>query len=233
MWNPIPRAEHAPELLDEESHDARELEQSLDHVAAVNRWLGGVRALLIHLKPLLFDGARILDVGTASADLPRRVVAWARDHNRQITVCATDLHPQMVRIAKEKCSAYPEISVEQANALQLTYADQSFDVATLSLTLHHFDGADQTAVLRELARVARVVIVNDLQRTRLNYVGAKLLSLTFWRFNRLTRHDGPLSVLRAFRPEELLELAHRAGLDASVHTHYFQRVVLLARRKNA
>ena len=233
MLSPIPRAEHAPELLDDEKHDAHELEQSLGHVAAVNRWLGGVRALLLHVTPLLREGARLLDVGTGSADLPRRVVDWARLHDRHISVLATDLHPQMRELAKEKCAKYPEITVAEADALNLPYGDNHFDVATLSLTLHHFDGDQQIRVLQELARVARVVIVNDLQRTRLNYIGAKLLAVTFWRFNRLTRHDGPLSVLRAFTPGELQRLAQRAGLTATVYTHYFQRVVLVARRHDA
>ncbi|HUP89278.1 MAG TPA: methyltransferase domain-containing protein [Longimicrobiales bacterium] len=228
MLSQIPRAENAPELLDEPLHDRHELEQSLDHVAAVNRWLGGVRSLMLHVEPLLEDGVRVLDVGTGSADLPRRIVQTARRRNLQIRVTATDLHPQMRELAAARCAEYPEIEIDDADALALKYPDSSFDIATLSLTLHHFDGNEQLRVLQELARVAKVVVVNDLRRNRLNYVGAKLLGLTFWRVNRLTRHDGPLSVLRAFTPDELLQLSLRAGLQGRVYTHYFERVVLVA-----
>lgn len=228
MLSQIPRAENAPELLDEPVHDRHELEQSLDHVAAVNRWLGGVRALLLHLEPLLTDGARLLDVGTGSADLPRRIAQAARRQQLEVRITAADLHPQMREIAAARCAGYSEIEIDEADALALKYPDSSFDIATLSLTLHHFDGDEQLRVLRELARVARVVIVNDLRRNRLNYLGAKLLGLTCWRVNRLTRHDGPLSVLRAFTPGELLQLSERAGLQGRVYTHYFQRVVLVA-----
>lgn len=229
MLSHIPRAEFAPELLDEEQHDPRELTQSLDHVAAVNRWLGGVRSLLLHVTRFLESDARVLDVGTGSADLPRRIAKWCRKHHRRVTITATDLHPQMLAIAAAKCVDYPEIIVEGADALSLPYPDKSFDVATLSLTLHHFDGPAQVQVLRELGRVTRrVVIVNELQRSRINYIGAKILAATLWRFNRLTRHDGPLSVLRAFTPNELLALCEKAGMRGTVHTHYFQRVVLVA-----
>lgn len=224
------RAEHAPELLDAAEHDARELEQSLDQVAAVNRWLGGVRALMLHLKPLLHhtQATRILDIGTGSADLPRHIVYWARSHGRRVHIIASDVHPQMRALAAARCAGIAEISIDAADALALPFEAGAFDVVTLSLTLHHFDGEDQLRVLREAARVARsAVIVNELRRSRLNYSGARILAATLWRSNRLTRHDGPLSVLRAFTPDELLALGHAAGLNARVHTQYFQRVVMV------
>ncbi|MGQ0562611.1 MAG: methyltransferase domain-containing protein [Gemmatimonadota bacterium] len=227
----LPRVEHAPELLDEAAHDPRELEQSLAHVAAVNRWLGGARALLLHLEPLIATRGRtrILDIGTGSADLPRRVVQWARTQGRSVEIVASDVHPQMRAIAAGQCAQFPEITIEAADALSLPYEAGAFDIVTLSLTLHHFEAEQLLRVMREAARVARgAVIVNELRRTRLNYLGARLLALTLWRTNRLTRHDAPLSVLRAFTPRELRDLAHATGLKARVFTHYFQRVVLVA-----
>ncbi|MGQ0814003.1 MAG: methyltransferase domain-containing protein [Gemmatimonadota bacterium] len=226
------RAEDAPELLDQERHDTRELAQSLGHVAAVNRWLGGVSALLAHVMPLLDAErtTRILDIGTGSADLPRRVVDWARAHGRRIEIVAADLHPQIRALAAAQSTDYPEISVEAADALALPYPPASFDIVTISLTLHHFDGGQQVRVLREAARVTRAaVIVNELLRTRLNYLGARLLALTLWRGNRLTRHDGPLSVRRAFTAAELSGLGAAAGLNGRVFRHFFQRIVLVAR----
>ena len=230
----LPRAQHAPELLDEENHDPRELAQSLAQVASVNRWLGGSSALLHHLAPLLNVDrpTRILDVGTGSADLPRRVVEHARRTGRTVEITATDIHPQMRAIASTACAGYPEIRIEAADALSLHYQPESFDVCTLSLTLHHFDGDDQVRALRALGRVARkAVIVNELERTHLNFIGAKLMAATFWRGNRLTRHDGPLSVLRAFTPGELMRIGAAAGMRGRVRRHYFERVVWVGRQR--
>jgi len=230
---PLPRRTHAAEYLDEPGHDPRELEESLGHVAAVNHWLGGTRAVLRHVLPLLSPGrtTQILDVGTGAADIPRAIVRAARRRSLAVRVVAADLHPQILAIARRETAAYPEITVERANALALPYPDDAFDLALLSLTLHHFEEEDQVRALRELARVSRgAVVVNELLRSRANYLGARLLAATLWRRNRLTRHDGPLSVLRAFTAPELLSLARRAGLrEPRVHRHFFQRLVLVAR----
>lgn len=230
---PLPRRAHAAEYLDEPGHDPRELEASLGHVAAVNRWLGGTRAVLRHVLPLLSPDrtTHILDVGTGGADIPRAIVHAARRRNLAVRVVAADVHPQIIEIARRETAAYPEITVERADALALPYPDDAFDIALLTLTLHHFEGRDQVRVLQELARVSRGdVVVNELLRSRANYLGARLLAATVWRGNRLTRHDGPLSVLRAFTAPELLALARDAGLrDARVHRHVFQRLVLVAR----
>ena len=226
----LARRDHAEELLDAPRHDMAELEQSLGHVAAINRWLGGVRAVTRHIKPLLErkGSARILDVATGSADIPYEIAKWARRNGRAVEVVATDVHPQMLEVARKRCARYNEIVVEHADALNLPYADHSFDVATLSLALHHFEAGDQIRVLQEMARVsAGLVIVNDLERTRANYAGARFLSMTYWRGNRLTRHDGPLSVLRSFTRPELQEIVDRAGLSGRVERRFFQRIVFV------
>jgi hypothetical protein len=45
--------------------------------------------------------------------------------------------------------------------------------------------------------------------------------------NRLTRHDGPASVNRAFTPSELRRMARRAGLCVRVYRHPFWRVAVV------
>jgi 2-polyprenyl-3-methyl-5-hydroxy-6-metoxy-1,4-benzoquinol methylase len=228
-----PRLTHADELLDAPAHDPAELEASLDDVAAVNRWLGGRRALLHHLAALLPPGrpATLLDAGTGSGDLPRAIVAWARRRHTPVRIVATDLHPQILAIARRRTADFPEIVLGQADVRALPFPDRAFDLALLSLTLHHLDDDDAVRALRELGRVARrAVLVGELERSWPAYLGAKALAATLWRRNRLTRHDGPVSVLRAFTPAELLDLARRAGLaNPDVARHPLFRLVLTAR----
>lgn len=226
------RLQHAPELLDAEHHDERELEHSLDQVAEVNRLLGGRRAVLRALLPLLRTGrpTSILDLGTGSGDIPLAIVRAASRRGLAVRIVATDVHPQMVELAARRTAHVPDIETGAADALALPYGNGAFDVVLLSMTLHHFEHADQLRALREAGRVAgQAVIVNELERCRANYWGARLLAATRWRGNRLTRHDGPLSVLRAFTKQELLALAREAGLrEAEVRRRYFFRLVLRA-----
>ena len=66
------------------------------------------------------------------------------------------------------------------------------------------------ALLREMSRVAaKAVIVNDLDRGRHWLLGARVLTRLTTR-NAYTRNDAPLSVQRAYRPDEV-RTARRAG----------------------
>lgn len=225
------RLTHAVEHIDEPAAEA-ELECGLDDLAGINRWLGGTRAVLRSLAPLVTRGAAItvLDAGTGAGDIPRALVARARRQAVHARVIGIDLHPQTIGIARERTRAQPRITVARADTLALPFRDRSFDFALLSLTLHHLDDQARPAALRELKRVARrAVLVNELERTWPHLIGAKLLSWTLWRRHRLTRHDAPVSVRRGFTRTELLDCARAAGFtDAYVRRFFFYRLVLIA-----
>lgn len=230
----LPRLTHAAEYLDEPLQEPGELEGSLADVAAVNRWLGWTRALLHHLAASPFaeiqrrDEFTVLDGGTGSADLPRAIVRWARRRGLRADIVACDIQGQTLEIARRQSCDFPEIHFTRADVRRLPFANQSFDLALLSLTLHHLEGEDSVLALGELGRIARIgVIVGELERGWPGYIGARILAATIWRRNRLTRHDGPISVLRAFTPAELLTLAQTAGLShPRVYRHPLFRLVL-------
>ncbi len=235
----LPRLVGTGEYLDEPLHDAAELEASLDDVASINRWLGGRRALLLHLPKLLAARSSrtgrpltIFDGGTGSADLPRAIVRLARRRGVGVKIVASDIHGQVVDIARRRTSAFPEIDFIRADVRSLPFASRTFDLALLSLTLHHLEGRDPVMALREMGRVSRQgILVGELERGWPGYLGARLLAATLWRSNRLTRHDGPISVRRAFTPGELRALAVEAGLaEPRVYRHPLFRLVLTADR---
>lgn len=232
------RVHGAGERMDAPDVDPGQLESALDQVAAVNRWLGARRALLRHmdwaLPPEQNAPARILDVGTGSADLPLAIADWAPVRGRSVQIVAVDRHAATLDVAVRRTSGRQEIRVARADALTLPFRAGTFDVGLLSMTLHHMEGPDLVSVLRELGRVARggSVLVCDLERSAAHYLGARILAATFWRRNPITRHDGPLSILRSFTPRELRALARGAGLeDPVVHRHPVFRLVLRARAR--
>jgi hypothetical protein len=74
-----------------------------------------------------------------------------------------------------------------------------------------------------------LVLVNDLHRHRVAYASIRLLSRLF-SHSVMVKHDGPVSVRRAFRPLELENLARRAGIRATVHRSFPYRLVLVAEK---
>lgn len=218
--------------MDASDVDPAALGEALGHVAAVNRWLGARRALLRHMDWALPAGrSRLLDVGTGAADLPAAIAAWARSRDRAIALTAVDRHPATLNVARRRLAGSREVRAVLADGLRLPFATGAFDAAVLSMTLHHMDGPDLIALLAELGRAARGgrVLVGELERALPHYLGARLLAATVWRRNSITRHDGPLSVLRSFTPGELRDLAAEAGLgNAVVHRHPIYRLVLRA-----
>lgn len=226
------RLAHAGERLDERAHDPAVLAHSMQQVAQVNRLLGGTRAVLraVHEVIPAHGLIRIVDVGCGSGDVTAAVADDLQRKGREAIILAGDLHPQILELAQCRLQHRPNVSLARLDARALPLRRHAFDVALMSLTLHHFEDNDPVAVLRELGRVARVVVINDLERCWSNYAGARLLATTLWAGNRLTRHDGPLSVLRSFTAAELVAMAQRAGLsDARVHRRFFHRLVLTAR----
>ncbi len=212
---------HQMELLDQLGDHAPVdvLGGNLRDIRRANRWFGGTRAVQTALAPLLRSQdvptpISILDVATGSADVPIALADWARRAGHDVRIVATDIQPDVLLVARAAVGS-TGISVEQADALNLPYPNNSFDVVTLSLALHHFEVDEALRVLREMRRVARrMMIVNDLERSMSGYAGAWLFGHLLTS-NPMTRNDAPLSVRRAYTRSEALALAHGAGWHAA------------------
>jgi ubiquinone/menaquinone biosynthesis C-methylase UbiE len=227
-----PRLEGAVELLDSASISETEIRESLRDLERLNRRFGGARTILLNLERL--TGGRpetkltILDIATGGGDIPRAICRWARRRRLPVAIEAVDRNELILSAAREWSGNYPEIRFEKAEGPLLQYQDRSFDYAISSLFLHHLTRAEAVSLLREMGRIARKgLIANDLRRSRTAWILTRIATRLF-SSNRLTLHDGPMSVARSFRPEELLLMAKEAGLtDAKIHLHPWFRMALV------
>jgi 2-polyprenyl-3-methyl-5-hydroxy-6-metoxy-1,4-benzoquinol methylase len=215
LFGSLPRAEDAVEWLDVPV-PVSDLEASLSDVSRLNRYFGGSWVTRSHLLRLLpargEEPVTVLDVGSGGADIPIQLVRWARRRGRRFRVIALDRDRRILEVARRRARAYPEISFVQADGLQVPVRSRGVDAAISSLTLHHLEPADAPLLLAEMARAARIgFVVNDLIRSRLAYALVWLVTRLF-AWSHLSRHDGPLSVLRAYTPQEIGRLAERAGV---------------------
>ena len=220
MLSLLPIRRRGLELIDlpNENYSPSEYAGNLADIRKVNRYLGDRHATLRHFLSLVPAGIgararpiRVLDVATGSAEIPAAIVEWARRQGIQVEVTAIDKNPMAVREAIVFTRSYPEISVAVADGFSLPFEDGSFDIVMCANTLHHYGEEDAVRLLKEIQRVAAIgYIVKDLRRSWVAWSLITVLTRIFTR-NRLTRHDGPLSVLRSYTVTEQDALAGRAG----------------------
>jgi hypothetical protein len=86
-------------------------------------------------------------------------------------------------------------------------------------------------VLRETYNRSRHgIIMSDLIRGYLPLLAFRSIQFIFAR-HYLTRHDGTLSIRRAYTPDELRSLAQAAGIEtARVYSHFPWRMTLVVEK---
>jgi ubiquinone/menaquinone biosynthesis C-methylase UbiE len=228
-WRPT--QSHGKELLDNLDVSDHELWGNLGDLRRVN-WYLGSQWLMLHTIRRLWQHAgrpkrwHILDIGTGAGDMPAALLHWSQRQDVHLTAVAIDNQWRILRYARTVLQ--PSIVVLLANGLRLPFRERTFDVVVCSSMLHHLAWQDGIALLQAMAAVSRYgVVVNDLVRSWLSYYGAKLL-LPILSRNYLTRHDGPLSALRAYSVGEVREMARTAGLaGARVRAVLIYRLLLV------
>lgn len=236
----VPERRRSTELIDlpPESYSDSEYAGSLADIRKVNRFLGDYRATLKFFSALVSGIAvstdrpiRVLDIATGSADIPVAIVKWARRQGIKVAVTAVDINPSAIREAAVITRTYPEITVTVSDGFSLPFEDRSFDIVLCAKTLHHFSAEETIRLLKEMGRVAAFgYIIMDLRRSWVAWLLITMLTRVFTR-NKLTRYDGPLSVLRSYTVTELGALADRAGLAGRrIVKQPFWLMVLMGRK---
>lgn len=217
MLAPPSREASRDELMDRLDASPSELAWSLADIARLNR-IGAIQAIQRHVAPFFArsragEPLRVLDVGTGAADIPLALARWAARHGHRIRIVALELHPTILRCARRAVDGIPEVRLVGGDALEAPIRPGSVDVALCSLVLHHLPEDAVVTLLRRLAELVRLgFVVSDFRRGRLAWAAVWLATRAVSRC-RMTRHDGPLSVRRAYTPAELAHLAACAGLS--------------------
>jgi ubiquinone/menaquinone biosynthesis C-methylase UbiE len=189
-----------PELLDTDAGTPREVETSLLDLRSFNRWLGGIRVMSSLLRRVARQrGLKELswvDVGGSEGYV-------ATLTQRSLVRSGTVLKPVILdRAATHLSGPHPGVC---GDALALPFGDNSFDVVGCSLFLHHLEPEQIVHFVREGLRVARhAFLIHDLRRHPLHLV-LSYLGVPLYR-SRLTRHDAPASVRRAYTVEEIRDI---------------------------
>jgi hypothetical protein len=212
-----------PELLDSDAGTRREIEDSLADLRMVNRIFGGVRTMQKLLETVAqrcsLQSISWLDVGGATGEIGEMTNSGLQRAGVRGATTVLD------RASTHLNGRRPAVC---GDALALPFRDNSFDVVASSLFVHHLEPEQLAAFVDEGLRVARyAVIINDLVRNPV-HLALVYAGFAFYR-SRLTRHDAPASVRRAYTRDELREILGRTQAPSiEIGVYYLFRLGAIA-----
>ncbi len=212
-----------PELLDRDAGSPAEIASSLNDLQRINRWFGGIgttcRAIQRVAEATRQTRFNVLDVASASGDVPQKARERLRSAGLELHITLVDRAPSHLRNGSRKVAA---------DALALPFRDNSFDLVSCGLFAHHLHPAQLIQFVDEGLRVARMaVVINDLVRHPMHlalvYAGMPLFR------SHITRHHAAASVRAAYRREEMLHMLRQSkAVRVEVIRSFLFRMAVIA-----
>jgi len=209
-----------PELMDAEDVAYEDYRACLRDLEFVNRVTLAYRPTLSFLARLAAAGriapgrpVTVLDVGSGYGGMARRIDRWAAERGLTVELIGLDHDPRAARAASEATEADRPIRFVTADCFAWRPAGR-VDLIVSSLFGHHLDEAGLVRFLGWMETTAALGwFVNDLHRHPVAYYGFIALS-RLARWHRFVRHDGPVSIRRAFVAADWRRYLAEAGLPA-------------------
>lgn len=208
-----------PEIMDDLEFEGEVLGQTLDEIEFINKWLGGNAVTLDAVKRVIKERQlqasgnpiTISDLGCGGGEMLSLIYKWAQSENINVDLTGIDANDYVVNHAAKKVPLHNNISFKKFNVLNDDFRNESFDISTCTLFCHHFENAVLVDFLNQLKKQTKVaIIINDVHRHWFAYYSIKYLTGLFSK-SYMVKYDAQLSVLRAFKREELELLITKAG----------------------
>lgn len=208
-----PGRRHAGERMDDEPVGYEDFRGCLVDLARLNRLSLGYRPTLAFLAAMAKgrDRLSVLDVGSGYGDGLRAMARAARRLGIAFDGVGLDLNPHATRAAREATPADLGIRFETGDVFAVD-PGRRFDCVTSALFAHHLADEALVRFVRWMDGAARVGwFVNDLHRHAVPFHALRL-GLAAAPVHRFVRHDGPVSVGRAFVRADWTALLAAAGV---------------------
>lgn len=195
------------ECLDDPQVDAASAAQSYRFMQIVNRRFGGISAvsrfLETHTRP--GETVRVLDLGSGACDIPPAVSKRLRRSKRRVEFTCLEINPAALAMARQNIATAHEPFIRLVESDVFEYEPkEAFDYAVGSMFFHHLSNERIVELVNRLRRfVRRGVLINDLYRSRFNYLACRL---AVFAAEPIVKHDALLSIRRGFTERDLRQL---------------------------
>ncbi len=203
------------EILDDFELQGNDLTQNLRELQWVNSNLGGYSVVKEGVEQIVISRkyigpVKITDVGCGGGDTLRELAKWSVSKPFNLELTGVDANVNAIDFAKERSKDFPEIQYKQLNIFSNEFKAMGADIVMFNLFVHHFEEDQIVEFLSACREKKSVVLINDLQRSAAAYLLFRLTSKLI-NFSKISRHDGLLSIRKAFTRKELRSLLTDAG----------------------
>lgn len=205
-----------PELMDAPDVGSEPLGRALRDIERLNRASLAARPVWDRVAGLARRGpVRVLDLASGGGYLALDIAARAKRAGLPVEVHGSDLGDDAVAFANRTARERDlHVRFFQLDAVGGPIP-RDFDVITSTLFLHHLTRPEAVAALAAMREATRrLVLVNDLRRSRAGHLLARLSTRVLSR-SPMVHVDGPRSVERAFTLDEARDVARDAGLEGA------------------
>lgn len=221
------------EWMDGPNVPVKLLHKNLGELDHLNRYLGGHSVSMEGIKQLVVDRQKryhIVDLGCGSGDVLKYIARWARSNQYKVKLTGIDLNSNAIQYLDNNCSEYPEIGGLVIDYREYLETNPTIDIVHCSLFCHHLNNKELLELFEYLKCYTSVgFVINDLQRSPIAYYSVWFLTRLL-NGSALSRHDGPISVLRAFKRDELETLLYKAGIqEFSIQWRWVFRYLVIAK----
>jgi SAM-dependent methyltransferase len=224
------------EMLDDTTVRQDLLFKNLRELDILNRTTGGHAISLKGIKQLITNHSKIyhiVDLGCGSGDSLRAIADWARESYFKVQLIGVDNNANAIEYLNKHCRSYPEISGITADYQQFLDRNSSVDIVHCSLFCHHLNDEELIRLFTYFnEKVTTGFVINDLQRNWVAYYSA-------WFFTRLlngtalAKNDGPISILRAFKANELKHLLQKVNIrNYTIQNKLVFRLLIIGKTEN-
>ncbi len=208
----------AIEIMDDLQCSGEVVDQTLRELEIINRLLGGNQVTINGVSRLLKNSTtkeviKVADLGCGGGDILKLVANWGRKNNRPLHLTGIDANPNIIDYAAKHSRDYPEINYKAVNIFSDEFKKESNDIVLATLFTHHFTNEELIHLLQQLKKQTLIgIVINDLHRHWFAYYSIKWLTQLFSR-SAMVKIDAPLSVLRGFKKQELVDILKQARID--------------------